>query len=63
LKEIKHYLSPDIQVRRGDVLAAWSGIRPLVRDPSKPSTEGLSRNHVVHVTESNMVVSKFPFAP
>uniref|UniRef100_A0A1I8FJN6 glycerol-3-phosphate dehydrogenase n=1 Tax=Macrostomum lignano TaxID=282301 RepID=A0A1I8FJN6_9PLAT len=32
LKEIKHYLSPDIDIRRGDVLSAWAGIRPLVTD-------------------------------
>src|SRR5271169_2000496 len=24
LSEIRHYLAPDINVRRGDVLAAWS---------------------------------------
>ncbi|RMZ69260.1 glycerol-3-phosphate dehydrogenase [Pyrenophora seminiperda CCB06] len=30
LKEVKRYLQPEINVRRGDVLAAWSGIRPLV---------------------------------
>ena len=42
LKEISSYLSPDIKVRRSDVLSAWSGIRPLVRDPTKSSTEGSS---------------------
>jgi glycerol-3-phosphate dehydrogenase len=30
LNEIRHYLNPDINVRRGDVMSAWSGIRPLV---------------------------------
>src|SRR4051812_28756766 len=27
LRELKHYLSSDVNVERGDVLAAWSGIR------------------------------------
>ena len=44
-----------MQVRRGDVLAAWSGIRPLVSDPNKTNTENLARNHIVHVSESNLV--------
>jgi glycerol-3-phosphate dehydrogenase len=35
LGEIKSYLSPDVRVRRGDVRAAWTGIRPLVRDVTK----------------------------
>ena len=34
LDEVRHYLSPDIKVRRGDVLSAWTGLRPLVRDPN-----------------------------
>lgn len=55
LKECKNYLNPDINVRRGDVLAAWSGIRPLVRDPSKGKTEGLVRNHLIHTSDSGLV--------
>lgn len=34
LDEVRHYLSPDIKVRRGDVLSAWTGLRPLVKDPA-----------------------------
>jgi len=34
LEEVKRYLSRDIQVRRGDVLSAWSGLRPLVLNPN-----------------------------
>jgi len=41
LGEIRSYLSPDIEVRRGDVLSAWSGIRPLVSDPNKPDSQSL----------------------
>ena len=43
LQEIRNYLNPDIEVRRGDVLSAWSGIRPLVSDPNKPDTQSLAR--------------------
>ncbi|KAF6821645.1 Glycerol-3-phosphate dehydrogenase, mitochondrial 1 [Colletotrichum sojae] len=55
LKEISHYLSPDIKVRRGDVLAAWSGIRPLVKDPKAKTTESLVRNHLVDVSPSGLL--------
>jgi glycerol-3-phosphate dehydrogenase len=51
LEEVRRYLAKDIRVRRGDVLSAWSGLRPLVRDPSaQGGTEGLVRSHVVHVS-------------
>lgn len=55
LSEIRHYLSPDINVRRGDVLAAWSGIRPLVKDPSAKNTESLVRNHLINVSPSGLL--------
>ncbi|KAI8981427.1 FAD dependent oxidoreductase-domain-containing protein [Pilobolus umbonatus] len=55
LDEVSHYLSPDVKVRRSDVLAAWSGIRPLVRDPNAKSTESLVRNHMIHVSENNLI--------
>ncbi|KAJ4294278.1 mitochondrial glycerol-3-phosphate dehydrogenase [Kalmusia sp. IMI 367209] len=55
LKEIRRYLQPEINVRRGDVLAAWSGIRPLVRDPKAAKTEGLVRNHLVTTSPSGLL--------
>lgn len=55
LSEVKHYLNPDINVRRGDVMSAWSGIRPLVLDPSKPNTESIARNHIVFTSPSGLV--------
>jgi len=55
LEEVKNYLNPDVEVRRGDVLSAWSGIRPLVSDPNKGDTQSLARNHIVHVSDSNLV--------
>ncbi|XP_075212783.1 glycerophosphate oxidase 1 isoform X2 [Lycorma delicatula] len=55
LTEVKNYLNPDVEVRRGDVLSAWSGIRPLISDPNKGDTQSLARNHIVHVSPSNLV--------
>jgi glycerol-3-phosphate dehydrogenase len=55
LEEVRRYLSPDIKVRRGDVLSAWSGLRPLVRNPSAATTEGLVRNHMIYVSESGLL--------
>jgi len=55
LSEIKNYLNADVEVRRGDVLSAWSGIRPLVSDPNKGDTQSLARNHIVHVSDSKLV--------
>lgn len=55
LSEIQGYLAPDINVRRGDVLAAWSGIRPLVRDPKSKNTESLVRNHLLTASDSGLL--------
>ena len=55
LNECRNYLSKDLTVRRGDVLAAWSGIRPLVRDPDAKNTESLVRNHMINVSPSGLL--------
>uniref|UniRef100_A0A4W3HZE5 Glycerol-3-phosphate dehydrogenase, mitochondrial n=1 Tax=Callorhinchus milii TaxID=7868 RepID=A0A4W3HZE5_CALMI len=55
LSEVRNYLSQDVEVRRGDVLAAWSGIRPLVTDPTSKDTKSICRNHLVAVTKSGLV--------
>lgn len=55
LSEIRGYLAPDINVRRGDVLAAWSGIRPLVKDPKSKNTESLVRNHLITTSNSGLL--------
>uniref|UniRef100_A0A668W0K1 Glycerol-3-phosphate dehydrogenase, mitochondrial n=1 Tax=Oreochromis aureus TaxID=47969 RepID=A0A668W0K1_OREAU len=55
LTEVRNYLSPDVEVRRGDVLAAWSGIRPLVTDPSSKDTQSICRNHIVSISDSGLV--------
>lgn len=55
LGEVRNYLSPDVKVRRGDVLSAWSGIRPLVRDPAAKNTESLVRNHMINVSPGGLL--------
>ncbi|CAZ81094.1 unnamed protein product [Tuber melanosporum] len=55
LNEVRRYLAPDINVRRGDVLAAWSGIRPLVKDPDAKNTESLVRNHLINVSDNGLI--------
>ena len=42
-------------MRRGDVLAAWAGIRPLVRNPNAKNTAALVRNHLIHVSKSGLL--------
>jgi glycerol-3-phosphate dehydrogenase len=55
IDEVRGYLSGDIKVRRGDVLSAWSGLRPLISSGAAGGTEGLVRSHVVKVDEGGMV--------
>ncbi|XP_021351671.1 glycerol-3-phosphate dehydrogenase, mitochondrial-like isoform X2 [Mizuhopecten yessoensis] len=55
LSEIRHYLDPDVEIRRGDVLSAWCGIRPLVSDPNKVDTQSIARNHIIEVTKDNLI--------
>lgn len=55
LNEASHYLSPEIQVRRGDVLSAWAGIRPLVRNPNAKDTQSLVRNHLIYASASKLL--------
>ncbi len=55
LGEIDRYLTPEVKVRRSDVLAAWSGIRPLVKNPEKAGTEGLVRNHLILESSSGLI--------
>ncbi|KAK0110030.1 mitochondrial glycerol-3-phosphate dehydrogenase [Cadophora gregata] len=55
LNEIRGYLAPGISLQRSDVLAAWSGIRPLVQDPKATNIESLVRNHLVTVSDSGLL--------
>ncbi len=53
LHHIERYF--DVPVEREDVLATWSGLRPLVSDPEASDTAGLSRDHVVNISDSGLL--------
>ena len=60
LLEMRKYTA--FPIDRSDVLSAWSGIRPLARDPAKVpkgapanTTEGLVRSHLITVGKSGLV--------
>ncbi|CAL9069202.1 glycerol-3-phosphate dehydrogenase SDP6, mitochondrial-like [Musa acuminata AAA Group] len=53
LDAICNYLN--VQVRRSDVLSAWSGIRPLAMDPSAKNTESISRDHIVREDHPGLI--------
>jgi len=40
---------------RDDVLAVWSGLRPLVFTPGKGSTQELARTHIIDVSASGLL--------
>ena len=53
LRHLNRYL--DSRVERSDVRAAWSGLRPLLRDQGKSGTARLARDHLVEVSPSGLV--------
>ena len=53
LRHVHRYFS--LPVSRADVLASWSGLRPLVSNPSAADTARLSRDHVINVSSSNLL--------
>ncbi|PVU92134.1 hypothetical protein BB559_003824 [Furculomyces boomerangus] len=55
LGEVNKFLSSEVRVRREDVLSAWSGIRPLVCDPSSKNTKDLVRNHLIYKSDSDLI--------
>jgi glycerol-3-phosphate dehydrogenase len=57
IEESNRYLAKKVQHK--DVRAAWSGLRPLVRDLSKPAgdTASVSREHVVEALPEKSFVS------
>lgn len=36
-------------------MSCWTGLRPLVVDPSKIDTQSLARNHIIEVAKDNLV--------
>ena len=53
LRAIAGYTS--VAVRREDVMAAWTGIRPLASDPHAGNTENLVRDHIINVSPTGML--------
>lgn len=61
LKELQKYIK--FPVRKEDVLSAWSGIRPLVRNPDSVteedleggSTQGLVRSHLIYKSATGLL--------
>lgn len=55
LTEVNKLLRPEAKLGQSDILATWSGIRPLVRDPKAKNTESLVRSHLVTVSPSGLL--------
>ncbi|KAF9871198.1 glycerol-3-phosphate mitochondrial protein [Colletotrichum karsti] len=55
LSEVNKMITPESALSRSDVMAAWSGIRPLVKDPKAKNTESLVRSHLVTVSDSGLL--------
>lgn len=53
LRHVDKYFS--VPVERKDVKAAWSGLRPLVSDPSAADTAELSRDHIINISDSGLL--------
>lgn len=53
LETMKDYYS--VAPKPEDILSSWTGLRPLVQDPNKKDTADLSRDHVIHVSNSGLV--------
>lgn len=55
VESVRRYLDPALSVRASDVLSAWSGLRPLVRNPAVHTTQELLRRHAVLVSPSGLI--------
>ncbi|CAI4945292.1 ANM_HP_G0033090.mRNA.1.CDS.1 [Saccharomyces cerevisiae] len=61
LKELQHYI--EFPVKREDVLSAWAGVRPLVRDPCTipadgkkgSATQGVVRSHFLFTSDNGLI--------
>jgi glycerol-3-phosphate dehydrogenase len=53
LRHLGRYFN--LQVKRSDIKAAWSGLRPLVADPQATDTAQLARDHVIEVSRSGLL--------
>lgn len=53
LRHIARYFN--LQVKRSDIKAVWSGLRPLVSDPKATDTAKLARDHVIEESASGLL--------
>ncbi len=53
LRHLKRYFA--LEPGRDDILAAWSGLRPLVKDPKAHDTAELARDHLISESDSGLV--------
>jgi glycerol-3-phosphate dehydrogenase len=57
IHEAQVYTSHTEKLSRRDVLAAWTGVRPLVRDTRAGSTEALVRRHVIELSKEGLLTA------
>lgn len=55
LKEVSNYLDPMVKVRKSDILAAWTGLRPLIIDPLAFNTQQIVRHHLLLASPSRLL--------
>lgn len=53
LRQLTKYFT--IKVKKSDILACWTGLRPLVSNPRAVDTARLSRDHVIQVSDSGLI--------
>lgn len=53
LRHVSRYFN--LKVERSDIKAAWSGLRPLVKDPEAVNTASLARDHVIELSADGLL--------
>ena len=53
--EVNKNLKEDIAITKSDILAAWSGIRPLILNPESKNSESLVRSHLLEISKNGLV--------
>ncbi len=53
LRHLSRYFN--LQVKKSDIKAVWSGLRPLVSDPKAADTAGLARDHVLEESPDGLL--------
>ncbi len=53
LRQLQRYFA--LKVNEEHILASWTGLRPLVSNPKAADTARLSRDHVIHESDTGLV--------